>query len=156
MQSHLKALDKLRSLYAVLTHLHELSLGQANAAALEVETQIDKQKATVRRSSIDSLTALSHGDTPNWMIYESQRKFIALDAARLIALRQQREEELLCATEVYQENRMQLEQMQSVLDSTKANLKREHVRKEQSFSDDLFLSRQRWLQQRAARRMNRR
>ncbi len=154
MQSRANTLERIRSLYGVMTHVRELALHHAGAAVHEAETYIAEQKAMVKRLSEESLIALDGGDSQGWQMYESQRTFMQRDATRLVALRDEREAETEAAKQLYQEQRMQLEQIESVVDGLRLKMAVAHSRREQQDSDDRFLMRQRWLGRRAQSRMN--
>jgi hypothetical protein len=154
MRSRVETLKRLQSLYGVVTHMHGVALEQAAAGVREAEARIEAQRAMARRSSAESLDALSEGDKSTWMIFEAQRAFTERAEARLLALRGAREQAFDAAAEVYRENRLQLEQMRSVLREVHLRLERERARREQRESDDRFLSRQRWLERRSADHMN--
>lgn len=154
MTARVKALERMRSLYGVLTHVHELALHHASAEIHEAETRIEEQKAMVKKSSEEGLAALGRRDDLGWQMYESQRKFVRRDAMRLLALREEREGLAEKAAELYQAQRTELEQMQSVVDGLRTKMALEHSRREQQESDDRFLTRQRWLEQRDRKRMN--
>lgn len=142
-------LKSLHSLYGVMTHMRGMALEQAAAEVRNAEERIDAQRAIVRQSSAESLRALAAGDKPGWMIFEAQRGFTERTAVALLAARQEREQAFEAAAESYRENRLQLEQIRSVLREIHLRMERERGRREQRDSDDRFLSRQRWMERRA-------
>lgn len=144
MNTRLQALDRLRALYGVVTHMHSVALEQAAAAVRDAEQRIEAQHELARRSSVAGRVALRDADKPGWMIEESQRGFAVRDAELLGGLLEEREVSMLAAAELYRANRLQLEQMLSVLKGLRSTLERERAHREQRDSDDRFLSRLRW------------
>jgi hypothetical protein len=147
-ETRVQTLKRLQALYGVLTDMHGMALEQAAAGVREAEGGIEAQRAMARQSSAVSLAALAAGNKTGWMIYEKQRVFTERAAMELLALRAEREHAFAAAAEVYRENRLQLEQMRSVLREIQTRREREQARREQRESDDRFLSRRRWLEQR--------
>jgi hypothetical protein len=150
MKTRLETLHRLRALYGVVAHMHGVVLEQAAAAVRDAEERIDGRHAMARRASAAGLAALGEGDTPEWRMQESQRGFSEQDAEWLAGLRERRKAAVRSAAELYRANRMQLEQMQSLIQGLRETLDRERTRREQMESDDRFLSRQRWRERRDA------
>ena len=144
MSARLKALQRLAALYNVLEHANGVTLDQARGALHEVEARIrDREDAALRLSELGN-AALREGELQEWLIDQSQIAFTQWNADALEALRREREAAMRQAAEVYQASRMQLEQMQSVVDEVRASVELEKERSEQRSSDDRYLSRQRW------------
>ena len=150
MKTRVETLDRLRALYGVVTHMHGVALEQAAGAVRDAEDRIADETARMSQSNIEGLAALNAGDKPEWMMQRAQLAFSERDAELLIGLRERREVAMLTAAELYQANRLQLEQMQSVLKSLRSTIERERAHREQRDSDDRFLSRQRWRERRDA------
>jgi len=154
VRSRLKALERLAALYKVVEHAHGISLDRARGTLYELETEM-RERAAVSARLIDSGSeALRRGDLHEWILDHSQIEYAEWNAAALEELRLRREEAMRSAAEAYQESRMQLEQMQSVLGEVRSRLVIQKERLEQRASDDRYLSRQRWQRRTAAQREN--
>jgi flagellar biosynthesis chaperone FliJ len=144
MISRLKALSRLASLYDVLEHANSIALDQARASLHDVDQRIREREASTSRLASASRDALATGDVSEWLLSQSERVFVRWNAPALEKIRQQRVASVHEAAEIYQISRMQLEQMQSVVERVRATVELERERAEQRASDDRYLSRRSW------------
>lgn len=152
MKSRLKALGRLAAVYQIVEHVNGISLDKARASLHETQATIRDRQAAALRLSAASHEALRAGDLQEWLLDQSQIEFTQWDAETLELLRQRREAVMREAADVYQASRMQLEQLESVLDEVRAGVQLEAERAEQRASDDRYLSRQRWEERAGERR----
>lgn len=152
MQSRLKTLQRLVTLYSAVEEMHSIELQRMMAAVREVEHEIGVERAIARSARIDGRGALLAGDRESWMMVESQQETARWRRQRLEKVRLEREELNDAAREQYVASRLKREQIKRVFDDIAARMEIEEGRRMQAASDDRFLARRRWTDQRAKMR----
>ena len=144
MQTRLKGLQRVAVVYMAMKHAQAQAVEQAAAALREAELLIERQRAQVKRSSLEGRVALDAGDHVDWQMHESQKEFTEWNAEGLLGLRERREASMLQAVADYRAADMQLEQMENVLRELRSKLEVERSHVDQREADDRFLARRWW------------
>jgi len=152
VQPRLKTLQRLVTLYTAVEEMHSTELQRMTAAVREVEHAIGIERAIARSARIDGRGALLAGDRESWMTAESQQETTRWRQQRLEKVRLEREELNDAAREQYVASRLKREQIKRVFDDIATRMEIEEGRRMQAASDDRFLARRRWADQRAKMR----
>ena len=144
MQTRLKALQRLVTLYAAVEEMHSTELQRMTAAVREAQQAIGVEQEVVRSARVDGRGALLTEDRVGWMIAETQQETAAWRGKGLERIRQEREELSDAARERYVASRLKREQMKRIFDDVAARVEIEEGRRMQAASDDRFLARRRW------------
>jgi hypothetical protein len=144
MQTRLKALQRLVTLYAAVEEMHSTELQRMTAAVREAQRAIGVEQEVVRSARVDGRGALLTGDSVGRMMAETQQETAAWRRQRLEQLRLEREELNDAAREQYVASRLKREQIKRVFDDIAARVEVEEGRRMQAASDDRFLARRRW------------
>jgi hypothetical protein len=91
------------------------------------------------------MAALLAGDRAGRAMAEAQREAAEVRAARLEAMRLEREQAREAARESYQASRMRMDQMESAVERIRVQAEMEAARRMQAATDDRFLSRREWV-----------
>jgi hypothetical protein len=144
MQTRLKALQRLVSLYAAVEEMHSTELQRMTAAVREAQQAIGVVQEVVRSARVDGRGALLAGDSVGRMMAETQQETAAWRREGLERIRLEREELNDAAREQYVASRLKREQIKRVFDDIAARVEIEEGRRMQAASDDRFLARRRW------------
>jgi hypothetical protein len=144
MQTRLKALQRLVTLYAAVEEMHSIELQRKTAAVRETQQAIGVEQEVVRSARVDGRGALLAGDGVGRMMAETQQETAAWRRQRLEQIRLEREELNDAAREQYVASRLRKEQIKRVFDDIAARMEIEEGRRMQAASDDRFLARRRW------------
>ncbi len=145
MQSRLKALRRLVTLYTAVEEMHSVELQRMTAAVREAQQAIGAAQETARSARLDGRAALLGGDQVCWTMAETRQETAAWRRRRLEQIRLERQELNDAAREQYVASRLKREQINRVLDDMAARLDVEEGRRMQAASDDRFLARRRWM-----------
>jgi hypothetical protein len=144
MQTRLKALQRLVTLYAAVEEMHSTELQRMTAAVREAQQAIGVVQEVVRSARVDGRGALLAGDSVGRMMAETQQETAAWRREGLERIRLEREELNDAAREQYVASRLKREQIKRVFDDIAARVEIEEGRRMQAASDDRFLARRRW------------
>lgn len=144
MQSRMKTLQRLVTLYAAVEELHSTELQRMAAAVREVQLAIGIEQEMAQSTRLDGREALLVGDREKRVVVESQQETAAWRRQRLEQIRLRREELTDAAREQYVASRLKREQMKRVFDDIAERNEIEDVRRMQGTLDDNFLARRRW------------
>jgi hypothetical protein len=144
MQTRLKALQRLVSLYAAVEEMHSTELQRMTAAVREAQQAIGVVQEVVRSARVDGRGALLAGDSVGRMMAETQQETAVWRREGLERIRLEREELNDAAREQYVASRLKREQIKRVFDDIAARVEIEEGRRMQAASDDRFLARRRW------------
>jgi len=131
-------------LYAAVEQMHSTELQRIRIAVHEAQRAIEVEQSVAQVARVDGREALSAGDRAGWMMSETQQETAGWRAQRLEKIRLERQELSDAAREQYVASRLKKEQMKRVFEEMERRAAVEEGRREQSTSDDLFLSRRRW------------
>ena len=148
MQTRLKALQRLVTLYAAVEDMHSIELQRKTAAVRETQQAIGVEQEVVRSARVDGRGALLTGDSVGRMMAETQQETAAWRREGLERIRLEREELNDAAREQYVASRLRREQIKRVFDDINALMEIEEGRRLQAASDDRFLARRRWTDRR--------
>jgi hypothetical protein len=144
MSTRLETLQRLMNLYAAVEQMHSTELQRIRIAVHEAQRAIEVEQSVAQVARVDGREALSAGDRAGWMMSETQQETAGWRAQRLEKIRLERQELSDAAREQYVASRLKKEQMKRVFEEMERRAAVEEGRREQSTSDDLFLSRRRW------------
>jgi hypothetical protein len=144
MQTRLKALQRLVTLYAAMEEMHSTELQRMTAAVREAQQAIGVEQEVVRSARVDGRGALLAGDSVGRMMAETQQETAVWRREGLERIRLEREELNDAAREQYVASRLKREQIKRVFDDIAARTEIEEGRRMQAASDDRFLARRRW------------
>jgi hypothetical protein len=144
MQTRLKALQRLVTLYAAVEEMHSTELQRMTAAVREAQQAIGVEQEVVRSARVDGRGALLAGDSVGRMMAETQQETAVWRREGLERIRLEREELNDAAREQYVASRLKREQIKRVFDDIAARMEIEEGRRMQAASDDRFLARRRW------------
>jgi hypothetical protein len=144
MQTRLKALHRLVTLYAAVEEMHSTELQRMTAAVREAQQAIGVEQEVMRSARMDGRGALLAEDRVGWMMAETQHETAAWRRQGLEQIRMEREELNDAAREQYVASRLRREQIKRVFDDIAARMEVEEGRRMQAASDDRFLARRRW------------
>jgi hypothetical protein len=144
MQTRLKALQRLVTLYAAVEEMHSTELQRMTAAVREAQQAIGVVQEVVRSARVDGRGALLAGDSVGRMMAETQQETAVWRREGLERIRLEREELNDAAREQYVASRLKREQIKRVFDDIAARVEIEEGRRMQAASDDRFLARRRW------------
>jgi hypothetical protein len=144
MRPRLQKLRRLVALYGVVEEMHSAELERMTAAVREAQQAIGVQQHVARSAHFDGRDALRIEDRMGWEIAEAQRESAGWKRRRLEQIRSQREELSDAAREQYMASRLKSEQMKRLEEGFAARVDLEETRRLQASSDDRFLARRRW------------
>jgi len=143
MAAH-KGVARLASLYATLERMRSVEL-RAAATAVEDVACAAAIAATVRGSQIENArAAMATGRRDEWQVAETMRSVLEVRMKRLAVLRAEREADLDAAVAAHRASRLEMEQMERVVERRQAMTRLEDGRRAQAESDDRFASRRSW------------
>jgi hypothetical protein len=151
VHSRLATLKRLRDVYGVVEEMHSAELQRAAAAVREAQHAIGAQQNVVRSARSDGREALEPGDRVGWTTAEVLREAASSKQRRLESICIERESVSDAARERHVASRLKREQMQRLVVRETEHIQLEEGRKMQAASDDRFLARQRWAEDRAMR-----
>jgi hypothetical protein len=144
MQTRLKTLQRLVSLYATVEEMHSTELQRMTAAVREAQQAIGIEQEVARSARVDGRGALLVEDRAGRTMAETQQATAAWRRQGLELIRLEREELNDAAREQYVASRLKREQIKRVFDDIAARMEIEERRRTQAASDDRFLARRRW------------
>ena len=141
-----KALARLAALYAMMERMRSVEVQVANVAVENV-TCSAAIAAAVRASQVShGREALETGRREAWQVAETTRAALEGRIERLQRVRVECEAALAEAESAHRTTRLDLEQVESILDKTRTQLASRESRRTQAAADDRFASRSAWLQ----------
>jgi hypothetical protein len=139
-----KGVARLASLYGMMERMRSVELRVAAVAVADVVCSA-AVAATLRESQIaDARAAMATGCREEWQVAETTRGVIETRMVRLAALRVECQDALDEAVAVHRVSRMNMEQMNRVLERSRAELMGDESRRAQAESDDRFAARLAW------------
>jgi hypothetical protein len=138
-------LKRLAELYGLVERMRGLELAAAAGAVAEVEQAGAVEGGLLREQAGAGRAALLAGDRAGRAMAEAQREAAEVRAARLEAMRLEREQAREAARESYQASRMRMDQMESAVERIRVQAEMEAARRMQAATDDRFLSRREWV-----------
>ncbi len=139
-----KGVARLAELYAMVEQMRSMELRAAANAVEDIACAL-AIAATVRGSQIaDARAALAGGQREEWQVAETARGVVEAQIARLATLRVQREATLDEAVAAHRASRLEMQQMERIVERRRAVLLVEEDRRAQVESDDRFASRRAW------------
>src|SRR5882672_11565015 len=148
MQTRLETLQRLVTLYAAVEEMHSTELQRMASAVREAQQAIGIEQEVAQSARINGRGALLAGDRVSWMMAETQQETAAWRRQRLEQIRLEREELNEAAREQYVASRLKREQIKRVFDDIAVRMEIEEGRRLQAASDDRFLARRRWTDER--------
>lgn len=140
-----RGLERIASLYRMMERIHAIEVQNANGAVEDLLCAV-AIATTMRASQIeDARDALATGWREGWQVAETTRGVIDRRMDQLHQIRAEREAELAEASRVHNESRLEMEQMERVVEKTRALAAVVESRRVQADSDDRFASRSAWL-----------
>lgn len=129
--------------------LHHATSDVADVVAVQQQERIDAWAETGA-----SRTALAAGDTQEWMLAEAGRELIGLRMLRHCDVQVRLEQVRESAADIYQQRRVQREQMERIASARRRAEEELEGRRAQAAADDRFLSRRAWLRGHSAKETN--
>lgn len=140
-----KGVVRLASLYGMMERLRSVEL-RAAAGAVEDVACSAAIAADVREGQImDARTAMATGSREEWQVAETTRGVVEARIERLEKLRAERAAAFEDAAHRHRISRVKMEQMDRVVDRSRAREAVQQGRRSQAESDDRFASRRAWM-----------
>lgn len=140
-----KGVVRLASLYTMMERMRSVELRVA-AGAVEDVAYSAAIAATARESQIaDARAAMSTGRREEWQVAETTRAVVEARIVRLAKLQAEREIILADAALRHRMSRLNMEQMDRIVDRTRSQEGVLEDRRLQAESDDRFASRLAWM-----------
>jgi prophage tail gpP-like protein len=149
--TRLRSLTRLAALYEVVAYTNDVAVDQARAAVREVEAMLEQQSSLARSVARLGRDALLREDSQEWLLRESQLELALWNRSGLELLRGRRKELQEEAAERYRKSLLDESQIDTLATQAQSAAQRTSERRQQAEADDRYLSRMRWLAQRAAR-----
>ena len=145
-----KGVVRLASLYTMMERMRSVELRVA-AGAMEDVAYSAAIAATARESQIaDARAAMSTGRREEWQVAETTRAVVEARIVRLAKLQAEREIILADAALRHRMSRLNMEQMDRIVDRTRSQEGVLEDRRLQAESDDRFASRRAWMRTKLA------
>jgi hypothetical protein len=144
---------RLAALYEMVAYTDGVAVDQARAAVREVEEVLEQQSSLARSVAQLGRDALLREDASEWLLRESQLELALWNRSGLELLRGRRRELQEQAVERYRKSLLDESQADTLATQARTEAQRSGERRQQAETDDRYLSRMRWLEQRAARRV---
>jgi prophage tail gpP-like protein len=151
--TRLRSLERLAALYEILAYTDGLALDHTRAALREVDGLLEQQSGLARSIASFGRDALLRGDTLESLLRESQVELALWNRSGLELLRGRSKELQEQAAERYRKSLLEESQADTLTAQAQAAAQQRIERRQQAEADDRYLSRMRWLAQRAARRV---
>jgi prophage tail gpP-like protein len=151
--TRLRSLRRLAALYEVVAYTDGVAIDQARAAVREVDALLEQQSSLARSVTLLGRDALVREDSLEWLLRESQLELALWNRSGLELLRGRRRELQEQAVERYRKSLVDESQVDTLVAQAQTEEQRRSERRQQAEADDRYLSRMRWLEQRAARRV---
>ena len=141
-----KGLTRLASLYGMVEQMRSLELRVA-ASAVDDVVLVASIEAAIRQSKIfGARAALAAGDREEWQMAETTREGVEARIERLANLRVERETRREEAALAHSTSRVEMEQLDRVVEQQRDRLALEEARRAQAESDDRYAARLAWAQ----------
>ena len=141
-----RGLGRLATLYAMMERMRSMEVQVALGAVEDVMCSA-AIAATIRAGQIeDARDALATGRREAWQVAETTRGVLDRRIDRLQTERAECEAALAEASRVHRASRLDMEQMQRMVDRTRTQTMLEESRRVQGESDDRFASRSAWME----------
>ena len=145
MAAH-KGVARLASLAVTMERMRSLEVQVARGAVDDVMCSA-AIAATIRESQLsDGRDALATGRREAWQVAETTRGVMDRRIERLQQLRAEREAILAEATRVHRVSRLEMDQMERMVEKSRAQAGMEETRRTQAAADDRFASRSAWME----------
>jgi len=141
----MKRLARIAKVYGLVERMHSLELRMASDAVNDVACAAAVAAATSYQQTVSARAALVSGNREEWSVAEVTRSVEEIRMQRLAELKVQREEKLMEATQTHRASRMQMEQMERVVERKRAIAAIDEGRRTQAMADDRFASRAAWM-----------
>jgi hypothetical protein len=151
--TRLRSLARLAALYEMVAYTDGVAVDQARVAVREVEALLEQQSSLARSVALLGRDALLREESPEWLLRESQVELALWNRSGLEPLRARRKELQEQAAERYRKSLLDESQVDTLATQAQTAAQRTIERRQQAEADDRYLSRMRWLAQRAARRV---
>lgn len=140
-----KGIVRLAAVYGMMERMRSAELRLAADAVEDVACSA-AIAATVRASQItDARTAMASGRRDDWQVAETTRGVVEARIVRLAKVRAEREVALADSAQRHRMSRLNMEQMDRVVDRNRTQAGRREERRLQAESDDRFASRRAWM-----------
>ncbi len=147
----MKSLRRIAKVYGLVERMHSLELRVAADALNDVLCATAVAAATRYQQASSAREALVLGRREEWAVAEVTRTVEEIRMTRLAELRTQREAKVAEAAVVHRASRLQMEQMERVVERKRAVAAIDEGRKTQAMADDRFASRAAWSRNTPAR-----
>ena len=152
-QSRLNSLQRLVTLYGLVEEMHSLELQRVTAAVQKVQVSIHEEESFEASVRKDGRNALQLGNRLSWWVAETHQEASVQRKEMLEEKRQERAVLQEAAMEQYVASRMRKEQMKRLQDNLAQGMQADERRRAQAISDDRFLARRRWTDNRETQRL---
>jgi len=139
-----KSLARIAKVYGLVERMRSLELRMAADAVSEVEFAAAVAAATRYNQVAGARAALVAGNREEWSVAEVTLRVEEIRMQRLAELRVKREAKLAEAVSLHRESRLEMEQMERVVELKRAAAAIEEGRRTQAMADDRFASRGAW------------
>jgi hypothetical protein len=143
-----KSVARLALLYGMMERMRSVELRVAAGAVEDVACSAAIARKVRENQIAEGRAAMANGRREAWQVAETTRGVNEARIVRLAMLRAEREIILEQAVQVHRASRLNMEQMDRVVDRARTQAEMENGRRLQAESDDRFASRRAWLQTR--------
>lgn len=141
-----RGLERVASLYAIMERMRSIEVQAAHGAVKDVLCS-SAIAAAIRASQIeDGRDALATGRRDAWQVAETTCGVIDRRMERLQQVRTEREAALAEASTIHRASRLEMEQMERMVEKIRAQALVNRSRRAQGDADDRFASRSAWLE----------
>ena len=138
-------IQRLELLYRRMEQIRAAELHRATSDVADVVALQQQERTDAWAETGTSRTALAAGDAQEWMLAEAGRELIGLRMLRHRDARVRLEQVRESAADIYQQSRIQREQMERIVSARRRAEDELEGRRAQATADDRFLARRAWL-----------
>ncbi len=138
---------RLATVYGLVEQMRSVELRAAAGAVEAVEAALRLEAAKLTGQGARGGKAFADGDGVDWAVGETTREYAVARMERLREMKAEREEVLDAAMAAHRASRVQVEQIESVLERAARTAAEEETRRAQAVADDRYAGQQ-WLKAR--------
>lgn len=147
--AHSGGLKRLEKLFVMMEDLRALQMRVATGAVVEVDRALTRLSEVQEREGSEARVGLEQGSRVELMAAEESAAKEKERRELLLRLREERVEARDAAAEAHRESRVELRQVEGIVERRREQQAMLDGRREQNASDDRFLARRAWLEARA-------
>lgn len=139
-----RGMKRLADVYGVVERMRSVDVQVATGLMTEADGMCVKERQARDSEMVRGRAALAAGDSAGWVISEAERRAAEARLGQLVDLQRQRRVVCEDARNAHTASRINVEQVQRVLDQARGQQELVEQRRGQAESDDRFASQQCW------------